>query len=548
LVSSQTLILNLDSTELLAANHHHLTFLALIVRVCLRAIWGRYAGSNLDVRDRVEHLHRAALGLLHQILTSPPARTIADLALEENLIKRLHRSLDERNVQAQSTLLEVVLDTLKMRVTTLPTNSITSPSSPLGSKRPSIIDSMAQSRLSQQVDGGGLLPRPTVLTLPITLLQCLQAGLASATNREVLDNWIDFLVSCLPLYADSIFQVLIPLIETLCSQSNQVFTALYKTFQTPSDEGDTIPESSLLSLLAGLEHVLARAHDQLLKDEVKAPPVKNAEPQQGFFGNMVSGVFATETAHTRSATANDRLTVLLCFQDAIKICFQIWSWGTRETSKMDDEIMASFHYTNLRMRNRARRLLEHLFAAETLECLETIIELWQTALESQTDASRMLDLLHVLDGARPRYTIPAIFDAIYSRSNPGALEPTRRSTLTSTLNEATLVTFLVGYTKSLDDDAMDEIWSDCMTFLRDILTNPFPHRQTLPQLLEFAAILGEKVDNTNFGEQKKMRRELGVYCPMKLSGTFTDLIEGFIHSLTYRDIYNKANKFHRQRH
>ena len=57
---------------------------------------------------------------------------------------------------------------------------------------------------------------------------------------------------------------------------------------------------------------------------------------------------------------------------------------------------------------------------------------------------------------------------------------------------------------------MDEIWTDCMTFLRDILANPFPHRQVLPSLLEFAAILGEKVDNTNFGEQKRMRRELGV--------------------------------------
>ncbi len=57
---------------------------------------------------------------------------------------------------------------------------------------------------------------------------------------------------------------------------------------------------------------------------------------------------------------------------------------------------------------------------------------------------------------------------------------------------------------------MDEIWQDCMIFLKDILSNPFPHRQTLPSLLEFAAILGEKVDNTNFGEQRKMRRELAV--------------------------------------
>jgi hypothetical protein len=82
--------------------------------------------------------------------------------------------------------------------------------------------------------------------------------------------------------------------------------------------------------------------------------------------------------------------------------------------------------------------------------------------------------------------------------------------LTSSLNDTDLVIFLVEYARSLEDDAMDEIWTDCMTFLKDLLANPFPHRQTLPSLLEFAAILGEKVDNTNFGEQRRMRRELGV--------------------------------------
>jgi hypothetical protein len=57
---------------------------------------------------------------------------------------------------------------------------------------------------------------------------------------------------------------------------------------------------------------------------------------------------------------------------------------------------------------------------------------------------------------------------------------------------------------------MDEIWQDCMLFLRDVLANPLPHRQILPTLLEFTAVIGQKVDNTNFGEQRKMRRELAV--------------------------------------
>lgn len=289
-------------------------------------------------------------------------------------------------------------------------------------------------------------------------------------------------------------------------------------FQT---ETSSAPESTLISLLNGLEHVLARGHDRLLQDEMRAPTTKPAEQPQGFFGNMVSGVFTSETPQARSSTANNRLTVLLSFQDAVRICFKIWSWG-QEGIVQDADSLASFTHTSLRMRNRARRLLEHLFAAEALECLETVVENWEKSRQNKnTSGDLVFKLLHVLDGSRPKHTIPAIFNAIYSRTNPTALDSSRKSTLTSSLSDSDLVTFLVEYAKSLEDDAMDEIWPDCMIFLKDLLANPFPHRQTLPSLLEFAAILGEKVDNTNFGEQKKMRRELGDLFLRLLTAIFT---------------------------
>ncbi|KAI9823607.1 MAG: hypothetical protein M1832_002388 [Thelocarpon impressellum] len=139
----------------------------------------------------------------------------------------------------------------------------------------------------------------------------------------------------------------------------------------------------------------------------------------------------------------------------------------------------------------------------------------------------VFNLLHVLDGSRPKNTIPAIFNAIYSRTNPTALEPMSKSTLASDLSDIDVVAFLAEYSRSLDDDAMDEIWTDCMTFLRDVLANPFPHRQTLPKLLEFTAILGEKVDNTNFGEHRRMRREMSDVFVRLLAAMFTTKPMGF---------------------
>jgi hypothetical protein len=492
-----------------AGRDGEISLLEFFLHVCLRAISGKHDPQNSQLSGRISQFYRTALTTLHQILLSPYSSSLGELQLEHVLIKRLSQSLDETDPFIQVLLLDVVFAALKIRNSSQPAAP---PVSPTIEHKRSIVQETTQGRPSLTTDRGDRasisLPAP-----PASLVKCLQAGFAASSSRPVLDSWVSFLTECLPLYSDTIFQILIPLVETLCSEVGQTFSNLQTTFKDPgaATEGLAAPESTLISLLNGLEHVLAKGHDRLLHDEVRMPVVKVPDQPQGFFGNMVSGVFASETPQARSVTANNRLTVLLSFQDAVRICFTIWSWGGREGSAQDVESAASFNYTSLRMRNRARRLLEHLFAAETLECLETVVEVWQKSSRSETARSPIVfNLLHVLDGSRPKHTIPAIFNAIYSRTNPTALDPARKSTLTSSLNDTDLVIFLVEYARSLEDDAMDEIWSDCMTFLRDLLANPFPHRQTLPSLLEFAAILGEKVDNTNFGEQRRMRRELGV--------------------------------------
>ncbi|KAK2626656.1 hypothetical protein QTJ16_003831 [Diplocarpon rosae] len=495
-----------------AGRDGEISLLEFFLHVCLRSISGSY-GVDKSEEPRVSQFHRTALTTLHQILLSPCSLSLAELQLENILIDRLTQSLDGADPFIQVLLLDVVFDALKLRNAARP---IDPPSSPTAEKR-SLIDGAQNSLLSLTTDRENFqqsnFPPP-----PASLVKCLEAGFAAASSRPVLDSWVSFLTECLPLYSDTIFQIIIPLVETFCSQVGSTFKSLQETFKEKSTiYGDSpAPESTLISLLNGLEHVLARGHDRLLLEEMKIPQNKSPELPQGFFGNMV-------------ASANNRLTILLSFQDAVRISFVIWSWDGKNGALQDAESAASFNYTSLRMRNRARRLLEHLFAAEALECLETVVEIWQKSANGLNDVKSpvVINLLHVLDGSRPKHTIPAIFNAIYSRTNPSALESNRKSTLTATLSDTDLAVFLVEYARSLEDDAMDEIWVDCMTFLKDILANPFPHRQTLPSLLEFAAILGEKVDNTNFGEQRRMRRELGDLFLRLLAAIFTTRPMGF---------------------
>lgn len=352
-------------------------------------------------------------------------------------------------------------------------------------------------------------------TPPPALLDCIISGISSNSSQAILDRWIKFLNEYMPSYQSQLFQILIPLVECFLKSSADVFETLQASFSgiRGKYDGQIEPITVLNILLNGLEQTLAVGHEQLALEEAVATPIKGPEQAQGFFGNMVSGVFASGAQKPRSSTANDRLTVLICFKDAIRHAFGLWRWGEAGSERQTQAAAstASFNYMTVRLRNRARRVIEHLITVEPLECLETLIEFWRRSGSQGTNTlATVLNLLQALDAARPKNTLPTLFNALYSRTSPASLDPRRTSTLTSDISPLDLGNFLVSYTKSIDDDALDEIWVDCMAFLRNVLGNPMPQRQVLSKLLEFVAVLGEKIDNTNFGEQRRMRREIGV--------------------------------------
>ena len=453
-------------------------------------------------QEELRDVSRAAVELLQQLLREP-AEAPKGLDLEPFLINVLSNAILKYDLLIQGPLIETLSLVMRER--------------PLEDSKSPGIHRRSFSQTSSLNEKGDREPSKIDNPLPSPgLLDCLILGLRSSQNRPMLDQWIRFLGECLPLYEGHTFQILIPLVDCFRKSIDEVFDGLKASFgnASPAPPSEIEPINTINILLNGLEQTLARGHEQLLREEASAVPLKSPEQSQSFFGNMVSGVFASEVQKARSATANDRLTVLICFKDSIRIAFNMWSWGDTGGGKVHYKAgsSASFSYASIRLRNRARRLLEHLFAAEPLESLETLVEVWrETGAGGQSSASpTTLNLLHALDASRPKNTIPTTFNALYSRTSPLSLDARRTSTLTSDLSDSALAEFLVAYTRSIDDDALDEIWMDCVAFLKDVLGNPMPQRQILPRLLDFTAILGEKIDNTNFGEQKRMRREIGV--------------------------------------
>lgn len=476
---------------------------------CLRIVTGQSSTVAKTGSEEVK-LQQTSFVLMKQLLLGPGADEVVDSGIDTFLVERLSLVLDRGgSVVLQEAIIDTLLAVLKVRFAQayLPPPP-PRPKQALANSRERLTSPSLLSFTSDKADKGNtgpMSPQP-----PEQLLNCLLKGISSPNSRGIVDRWTSLLCEALPLYSGTIFQILLVLVECFCKEIRLTYASLQLPFKQTENWPEDRSEHVTTALLAGLETCIATAHERLLIEEANTPAVKSPDQPQGFFGNMVSGVFTSDANHNRTNTANNRLTVLLCFQDAVRLCFSIWSWDTEDRSGVpqDTESLASFQYTSRRMRNRSRRILEHLFAAETLECLETLVELWT---KSDTNTSSLIfNLLHTLDGSRPKVTIPALFNAIYTRTNPAALDPSRKSAMTSNIGESELAAFLVTYARSLDDDVLDEIWLDCTTFLRDVLSNPFPHRQILPRLVEFAAILGTKMENTNFGEDRRMRKELGV--------------------------------------
>ena len=450
-----------------------------------------------------ERMLNDALNVLRQLAQSPASSELVETNIDAAMISRLDTSITQ-STKVQAQILEAVSIILKI---TMPRRS-----NEVVHRRSTSKDLVRGGRrVSTSSEKGGLSAH--VFQISEALLECNLKAISSQNTKPVLNKWMRLFCESLPLFSDLIFQNLLKINACFCKEIRAAFSALQNSFTSDSLQSEDDLPKTLTTLLTGLEACLAYTHDQLMINEESLESVKTPEQTQGFFGTVVSGVFGDRN-QMRNAVANNRLTVILCFQDAIRACFALWSWEALGLDVRDvaPDSTASFRSIALKLKNRSRRILEGLFAAEPLECLETAIELWQMAWRknSEAEAKTILNLLHTLDGSRPANAIPAIFNATYSRTNPTALDPSRKSSVTTNLSDTDMMTFLISYTRSLEDDVLEEIWIDCTTFLRDVLGNPMPQRQILPRLLEFVGIIGSKMENTNFGEERKMRKELGV--------------------------------------
>lgn len=477
-------------------------------------------------------LERRLISLLELLLNSPAASDLRSLELDSIFLDRLMACIDGDMSVLQGGLLRLAQLALRLRSSSKPEKATLTPhrgSFSNSAKRSSITPG---SRPTTSASNTTLPSAP-----PPQLFKCLRRGFTSASTKYHLDQWLAFLGEILPVFADSLFTNLLPLVECFCQQLSNTHEEMVELSQSKALVHVVAPESVAMCLFDGLEMLLDRAYECLLSEAVAEPPPKENEPKASFLTNVTSGVFKSDNQSARSTTSNNRLTVILAFQDSIRVALRMWIWASKSinSDSVDNNSSATTAYTALRVRNKTRHLLEQIFSVEPLESLEVLIAHWCFAGKDD-EAHSALSLLQVMQVSRPKNVVPATLNALGTRTNPSSIPQSRASSLTLDLSASDVATFFSAYLDSTEDDAMDEIWQDCITFSRDVLANPLPYRQILPHLLSIILLLAEKLNNTNFGEQRKMRRELSDIFQRLLSATFTALPSGYVAELATEDV------------
>ncbi|TKA47475.1 hypothetical protein B0A54_01847 [Friedmanniomyces endolithicus] len=470
-----------------------------------------------DQRLSTKRLHRGSVALMQIVIGGPAAVEIRDLRIDESLLERMVICLRDQDATLQSPLLQLITTAIRLRVKGEITKPVTE-----ARRRSSLADrrrSLAAVRPNETI-----ATAPSTVSPPPQLVPTLQVAFASSSARLCLEQWVAFLSTILPTFASAIFPSLLPLVETLCTQLESMFTELVALTMVEVTRASFSPDIGIVCLLDALEMTLARAHDCLTLEGLPEEPAKLQASSVGFLSSVASGVFKVQGPPSKMAHANSRLTVVLAFQDTIRCCLKIWTWSnnTAATEGYDKSSSATTAYNALRLRNKTRYLLEQMFAVEPLETLEVMIDYWSSSGQTEP-AATIFSLLQVMQSSRPKHVLPVILDSLCSRVVPSGLPPARQSSQATeiTVNQAAL--FLLAYLRSMEDDALDEVWADSSAFVKDVLANPLPYRHIVPILLALVHLLAQKIGNTNYGDQKRMRKDLADMFQKLLTATFTTL-------------------------
>lgn len=343
-------------------------------------------------------------------------------------------------------------------------------------------------------------------------------GISIHSNRAILQHWMDYLIMSLPRLRHGVYRLVIPLVECICQQVGRGITAV-ESAVTNAKISAVLPAADVLSemefsiFLNGLERLMIFCLTEGQMDHMDASQeadLKGLHDNIGIQGiaGYVTNIFASDPSKSNVPSpvkAND--AVLICLQDTVRVLLQIWKFTALSNEHMSSSQSAMYNHLSQRLKARVKKMIDKLYKHQPVDVVETMIEASMRRTYDMTEAL-LFSLLREITGVTEHITITLLLDSVRSRVPTMHPERFKRSGLVADLSDVELLKFLDTYYAAIDGATAMQVWSDSISFFREFLNNPTSNKHLFAFLLRGMVSLSDKLCQTSFVEDKKVRRDL----------------------------------------
>ncbi|KAI0803164.1 Dopey, N-terminal-domain-containing protein [Irpex lacteus] len=486
----------IDRTRDFGSSVNEATYMDVLVTVLIRYLQSEPTTQLVQALGPFnESLQSAAVDLLQTLVARGEIDTIALQSVESVVVSKLFACIHTGRLDLQNKLLHLLHSTISALHGLLDAEIQRSSRIPQG---------------EQGTDG----PRPQAPSVSYSvnplLIQTLIDGISIASNRPIIQHWLDFILMTIPQFHEMLQPAILPLNECVCKQLKSALYEITSASQASARSTDVTAyttDADFVMFLNAIERLVLLSlshhqHSSSIEDDSM-----NDKPNQessGLFGYM-SNVFSSDAA---AMSAEDQVPVKFTdnrgLYEAIRVLYAVWDQLVIPSPPNWDSQEESLTLIFGRTRTRCRRVLEHLFRAHPLEVLESSVDCWSRT--KKPDDSSAFDLIDVLTSSA-QTVVAMLCDCILLRS-PGISDRPRRHTPCPTLSDTTLFDFLEQYLSRLEGPLAVQVWSRLVQLCKDFTGTSREFKPQAFNSLRCFVILADKLVQTQVVEDKRVRKEL----------------------------------------
>ncbi|PWN52444.1 hypothetical protein IE53DRAFT_367211 [Violaceomyces palustris] len=382
------------------------------------------------------------------------------------------------------------------------------------------------------------ISKPTSKTIaphPL-LLEMIRRGLATQSNRPVLQHWADFVLMTISYYRKNVTSLLLPINECVCSLLQQSLEEIDASYALPlsrpslgastllqaTDAACLTSDSDLTLLINVSERVLLQALGEdpqvsrATRDEsvsgqssTEKSLASTADGSGGLLG-YVSNVFAPDTPTIPGPSPLALSERSQNLHLAVRTLHSAWAMSEKAGSERDAKTLMLENLTS-KVKLRCRRAFERIYRAHSGEVVEYLVDCWLKSRDGSTDlAGRGSQAaFEVLDFVAPSAQIVVTFlcDVISTRTSPSS-DRGKRLPAAICVPEGGLFFFLDAYLARMEAPLAVQVWPVIIMMVKDFVTNSSSHKLHIFPVLKVLTTVGEKLCQTTALEDKRIKRDL----------------------------------------